>query len=251
MKYKRELLLILITALLCGVMIIIADHVEKNRENPAIVKQEQSVTVPVLSVSETSVGVTETTEAMDKTTCDHEDVLDPDRIQEYYVIVYTRNNRVLVLGADDFGRYNRKVKCFTCSTAKEGKVTPDGLYEIDAKYRWQLMFGGVYAQYAVRFYGDYLLHSVPYYTRSPDELETGEYEKLGTGASLGCVRLCVRDAKWIYDNLPKGTQVRVISGKNCGFRADPVPPIIYDSIHAGWDPTDPDPDNPYNITKGL
>lgn len=178
----------------------------------------------------------------------HEDVKDPNYKSKYYIIVYTKNNTVRVLEKDINGKYSIDAKLFLCSTAIKGKITPAGLYAIEKRYDWRAMFGNVYAQYAVRFYGNYLFHSVPYYTVAHDDLEMDEYEKLGQPASLGCVRLCVRDAKWIYDNCPNGTQVRVVSGKNgpSHSETEPVPSLNYDSKYKGWDPTDPHKNNPYN-----
>ncbi len=68
--------------------------------------------------------------------------------------------------------------------------------------------------------------------------------KLGTAASLGCVRLPVRDAKWIFDYCPVGTPVHI-------YDLDELPVERPTSIHldptdprSGWDPTDPDENNP-------
>lgn len=178
----------------------------------------------------------------------HTDVYKPNYSSPYYLIVYTKNNTVRVLGKGADGGYNKPIYNFLCSTAKSGKVTPAGLYSIDKRYSWRAMFGNVYAQYAVRFYGNYLFHSVPYTKQSASTLEMNEYEKLGKGASLGCVRLCVRDAKWIYNNCPNGTQVRVISGKDGPAQSSTreIPKLKYSSPYSGWDPTDPNPKNPYN-----
>lgn len=178
-------------------------------------------------------------------TKDHPDVYKPNYEKNYYIIVYQKNGRVLVLGKDDYGKYNQIIKCFTCSVGLNGK-TPNGLYSIDTRYRWRLLFGNVYGQYAVRFYGNYLFHSVPYTKQSPNKLQPGEFEKLGSPASKGCVRLCVRDIKWIYDNATNGTQVRVLGGKNCSVTPEPIPELNNSTTYKGWDPTDPNSNNPYN-----
>ena len=186
-------------------------------------------------------------------TYDHEDVKDPDYKSEYYIIVYNQNCRVLVLKKDDFGKYSIPVKTFICSVGifEEDTRTPEGVHSIDKRYEWRTLFGDeehkyVYGQYTVRFNGNYLFHSVPYYKQAYDQLEMDEFEKLGTPASKGCVRLCVRDAKWIYDNAENKTQVRVMDGKDGPAEYEYVPPLSTDPIYKGWDPTDPNPDNPYN-----
>lgn len=178
-------------------------------------------------------------------TYNHADVYNPDYEKNYYIIVYQKNNRVLVLGKDDYGKYNQVIKCFTCSVGVDSK-TPNGLFTISNRYSWRLLFGNVYGQYAVRFYGNYLFHSVPYTKQSASTLQMAEYNKLGEPASKGCVRLCVRDAKWIYDNAVNGTQVRVLSGKNCTETPEPIPELNTASKYKGWDPTDPNTNNPYN-----
>ncbi len=178
-------------------------------------------------------------------TGNYPDVYKPNYEKSYYIIVYQKNGRVLVLGKDDYGKYNQVIKCFTCSVGKNGR-TPNGLYTINKKYRWQLLFGDVYGQYCVRFNGNYLFHSVPYTKQSPNKLQAGEFEKLGSPASKGCIRLCVRDTKWIYDNAANGTQVRIISDKNCTVIPESIPELNYSAEYKGWDPTDPDTNNPYN-----
>lgn len=92
-----------------------------------------------------------------------------------------------------------------------------------------------------------LFHSVPYIETSPDTLEWEEYNKLGESASLGCVRLSVEDAKWIYDNCKPGTKVVVYSdSEEAGELGKPTSiKIAEDSPCKEWDPTDIDANNPW------
>ena len=53
---------------------------------------------------------------------------------------------------------------------------------------------------------------MPYYSAEKDQLETEEFNKLGTPASLGCVRLQIEDCKWIYDECPSGSPVVIYDG---------------------------------------
>jgi len=102
----------------------------------------------------------------------------------------------------------RVVKTFTCSTGKKGSDTPTGTFTVAERgqsfYNASVNEG---AYYWTQFYGDYLFHSVPF--NGSREMEPEEAAKLGTPASHGCVRLAVADAKWIYDNIPKGTKVSI------------------------------------------
>lgn len=64
------------------------------------------------------------------------------------------------------------------------------------------------ADYWTRITGVYLFHSVPTGYDAGDYIES-EAVKLGQPASHGCVRLTVADAKWIHEQLPKGTPVTI------------------------------------------
>ena len=163
----------------------------------------------------------------------------------YHFKVNVAANTVTVYDKGSDGKYSEPIKAFICST---GKSTPkSGTYKISDRYRWRSLFGGVYGQYAVRIYGNILFHSVPYEQMYANTLEYEEYDKLGTSASLGCVRLCVKDAKWIYDNAKSGSTVEFYSDSS-----DPGPlgkptaqKISSNKANRNWDPTDPDKHNPW------
>lgn len=163
----------------------------------------------------------------------------------YHFKVNIAANTVTVYDKDSNGKYTQAIKAFVCST---GKATPkSGTYKISDRYRWRSLFGGVYGQYAVRIYGNILFHSVPYEQMYANTLEYDEYDKLGTSASMGCVRLCVRDAKWIYDNAKTGSTVEFYSdSSNPGPLGKPnSQKISSNKANRNWDPTDPDKHNPW------
>ena len=58
---------------------------------------------------------------------------------------------------------------------------------------------------------------------------------LGQPASHGCVRLCVRDAKWIYDNCGLYTTVLISDKEATPFDR---PATIKIPSGQNWDPTD-------------
>ena len=164
----------------------------------------------------------------------------------YLLAVNRIANTVTVLTVDDAGNYTVPYMAFVCST---GNGTPLGFYATYEEYNWKYLFGPCYGQYAVRFWGSYLFHSVPYYTQHQDNLEYEQYNLLGSIASLGCVRLAVVDIKWLHDNCPLGTRVVVYDDEE-----DPGPMGKPGTIYAdpenaelrGWDPTDPDERNPWD-----
>lgn len=162
----------------------------------------------------------------------------------YLIAVNRETQTVTVYEKDDEGNYTKPYTSMLCST---GTHTPVGEFNTTDQYEWRALEGNVYGQYATRITGHILFHSVPYVKQDKGTLESEEYNKLGTPASLGCVRLCIADCKWIYDECPSGTPVVLYDG---GPDTDPLgtpalEPMDVTSPNAGWDPTDPDPANPW------
>lgn len=172
----------------------------------------------------------------------------------YRLEVNCKQNVVNVYEKDENGEYKDCVKVMLCSV---GSATPkSGTYSLKkyGGWEWKGLQGDVYGQYATQITGNILFHSVPYTKRGDNSsLEYWEYDKLGTPASLGCIRLTVKNAKWIYDNCAAGTKVYFYKDSNPGPLGKPSErKISGDSEVNGWDPTDPDSDNPwknYDSTK--
>ena len=163
----------------------------------------------------------------------------------YYIKINRQQNCVTVYALDSKGKYTKPVKAFACSVGVNN-ATPTGTFSIPAKYRWHTLMGGVYGQYCSRIHGGVLFHSVFYSAQDPSRLAYNSYNRLGQTASHGCVRLNVEDAKWIYDNCPVGTKVTIYDSKDPGPLGKPTPiRIDVNSPCRGWDPTDPDPRNPW------
>lgn len=169
---------------------------------------------------------------------------------KYYVKINKTLNVVMVYSQDDNGEYTNLVKTFVCSA---GNNTPNGVFKTDAKAETLYLEGGVYGHYTVRFLKSrgMWFHSVPYFSKPKDghwnDLEYEEYNKLGTLASKGCIRLAVIDAKWIYNNIANGTTVEIYESDTLpeGVTKPTAIKIDVNSENRGWDPTDPDPLNPW------
>lgn len=164
--------------------------------------------------------------------------------EKYYIKVNYGANVVTIYKKDKSGKYTVPVKAMVCST---GIATPtSGTYKMSNKYRWHQLNGGVYGQYCSRITGHILFHSVPYKTNSPDTLKYTAYDKLGTKASAGCIRLTVADAYWIYANCASGTYVEFYSSSDPGPLGKPSAQKISSNERCrNWDPTDPLPNNPW------
>lgn len=161
----------------------------------------------------------------------------------YAIYVNRKKNCVTVYTYDENGEYTVPIRAMVCSCGKNnGTIT--GTFGIYFKHEWHPLFDNVYGQYVSGISGDYLFHSVPYYSPSPDDLEVEEFNKLGTSASLGCVRLSVSDTKWIYENCAYNTTIKIYDDDNPGPLGKPETIKITD-LKCGWDPTDDNKSNPY------
>ena len=161
----------------------------------------------------------------------------------YLVHVIRNQCTVIVYEKDENGDPGRIVNVFLCSPGRNN-WTITGQYATYEREEWLSLMGGVSGHYATLIWGDFLFHSVPYRGSWNHLLKAAEYNKLGTPASEGCIRMAVSDAKWIYENCVYGTEVHLFDSdelpvvKPVGIQIDP------DGPNAGWDPTDPHPDNP-------
>ena len=158
------------------------------------------------------------------------------RQSSYYITVNRAKCQVMVYAKSETGKYDIPVKTFVCSVGMPGTPTPTGTFTTPAKYRWHTLMGPSYGQYCTRIVGGVLFHSVAGSNMTSHNLSAGNYNMLGQPASHGCVRLCVRDAKWIYDNCALGTTVTISDTAAMQFDK---PTSIKIPASQNWDPTDP------------
>ena len=168
--------------------------------------------------------------------------------QPYLVATNRVYNTVTVYGKDQNGDYSVPVKAICCSVGRSGCETPTGRWNTSTRYRWRLMVDDTYAQYAIRINGGIMFHSVPYYTMSESDMEYPEFNKLGSPASLGCIRMAVEDILWLYNNCPTGFPAIIYDdATSAGPLGKPEQVKIneYDELTRGWDPTDNVQGNPW------
>lgn len=166
---------------------------------------------------------------------------------EYLIRVNRAANCVTAYARDEAGEYTVPVIAFVCSTGLRNK-TLLGNYSVTAIYDgWKLMNHGVYTQNAVRFNRGIMFHSEYYRRKDKSTMAWEQFNLLGDFASAGCVRLACIDSQWVHDNCPVGTLVEVYDDAD-----DPGPlgkprtiEIAADCPYRGWDPTDPDEENPW------
>ena len=145
---------------------------------------------------------------------------------------------VTMYAKDGANGYIIPVKVFACSVGLPETPTPLGTYYTTNKYRWWELMGPSWGQYCTRIVHGILFHSVAGYTnKTIKNISAANYNMLGSPASHGCVRLTVRDAKWIYDNCPLNMQVDIIDSSFPGPLGKPA--TIKIPSWQTWDPTDP------------
>lgn len=145
---------------------------------------------------------------------------------------------------------NVPIKAMTCSVGRAGHETPIGTFYTQRKNAWWWLDGPSTGQYCTHFLSEYLFHSVPMYGnawKNPYKVNATDYNRLGKPASGGCIRLAVADAKWIYDNVPIGTTVKISDTAATPLGKPSVKKMTAGTT--GADPTDTF-DNPdgYNVS---
>lgn len=181
-------------------------------------------------------------------------VIEPNYESPYYIVVYVGSQAVVIYSKNEKGQYAVEYKVITCSTGTTKNPTEPGLYAIYKKERWAMLNGSgeyenYWGQYCSAIGNGYLFHSIPYRAKAGDMMTMDMYNHLGTRASHGCIRMTVKDTKWIYENCPYGTQVYVTEKEG---PTGPTPPQLNTTAkYWGYDPTDKwTKSNPYFGGKG-
>ncbi len=183
----------------------------------------------------------------------------PKQDGDALLVVYLGSQCVVAYEAQD-GEWVEQ-RAMICSTGRRKGSTPVGSYKITDRYEYKILGTGethCYGFWACRFSHHHLFHSVPISIdagRDRDKAhrmcDMHKFEKLGSVASDGCVRLTVESAKWIYD-WTETRKVAVRVTNDAGPTPEKPPAVIWaepytDKNGYGWDPTDPDPNNPYHV----
>lgn len=134
------------------------------------------------------------------------------------------------------------VKTIRVSVGNPISLTRTGTFKVTRAGRWQLLMGPSWGQYGSHVTGGIYVHSVASGQMNANNLPAGEYLKLGSPASHGCIRCCVADAKWVWENC-NGAKIKIFDGT---YKADecfkgplgrnPITPLRGSGT---FDPTDP------------
>lgn len=165
---------------------------------------------------------------------------------KYWLKINEQRNVITAYKKVD-GRW-KPIRAMLCSTGLNG-ATPKGTFYTQGKWRWGELMNDVYGQYCTHITDDILFHSV-YYKKpyEPSTQFTNAFNLLGSSASHGCVRVSVMDAKWIYERCKVGTKITIYRSSISGPLGKPAPTKVWNRGYY-WDPTDPNPANPYFIMR--
>ena len=134
---------------------------------------------------------------------------------KYWIGVDITNQITTVYRVSD----NSVVRHMLCSTGLDSSPTPTGTFYMQQKAyasertEWYYFRDyNCYAKWATRIKGGIFFHSVIYSSKSNSSLRTSSVNNLGKKASHGCIRLTVDNAKFIAQNCPTGTKVKIYKG---------------------------------------
>ncbi len=156
---------------------------------------------------------------------------------------------------EDTKKYDIPVKTCTVSVGRDvstvagtgglntsSSYTPIGTYSVGVKYSLKPMYepdgSTVYARWASHIVGNVYFHSIAVGSQSHYALSSYNYNRLGSPASAGCIRMTVADAKWIYDYASAGSTIKIVKGKSS--KPGPLGKNKTIKINGvSYDPTDP------------
>lgn len=118
-----------------------------------------------------------------------------------------------------------------CTNGTSVKYSMKPMHEPDGKI--------LYARWTSHIVGNVYFHSIAVPKDSHYALSPYTYNRLGSPASAGCIRMTVADAKWIYDYASTGSIVKVVKGN--AKKPGPLGKAPTIKVQGGinYDPTDP------------
>ena len=127
-----------------------------------------------------------------------------------YIIINKSKNQLAYFVGDEL------VKVFPVATGKTKSLTPEGTFSIIVKIKYPYYTAGKIAGGDPKNpLGDrWLGLSVPGTGGSKYGIHgNANPASIGTYASAGCIRMHESDVAWLYDQIPKGTKVHIVSSK--------------------------------------
>ena len=161
---------------------------------------------------------------------------------DYYIEINQKQNACIIYRYSKDKKTKNPYKVFSCSV---GKNVKQGKYKTSETYTW-LDINGSWHKYNTRFGENAWIQSAEYRDKYSYTLKKSSYNAIGSRQRDGkCIFLTAEDAAWIFSTCKAKTEISIIKGK----KTDKLPLQFKERVKAekycGWDPTDPDTDNPH------
>lgn len=161
---------------------------------------------------------------------------------KYFLAVGKKQNIVIAYKFTDNINAKSFVKAFKASVGKKVKT---GTYKTMSTYNW-MKTNGAWHQYNTTYAKGGYIQSVAYKDKYPNTLKRTSYKALGLEKHKdNCIWLSCNEAQWVCKNAYRITvqvESSVVMPKTYSFA-----PKLVDAC--GWDPTDPNKNNPYKKQK--
>jgi len=222
------------------------------KESPRTIKPMVTTT----STTDTSTTTSSSSTTTPTTTTTNKPVQEIGRAVPYSSVrIFVDKQRLVLYSIDPNTQQEYPARVFVCSTGKAS--TPSPIYNqpvrlggksLLSRFSSPKYVGTCLVRYVTHVKGSCFIHAVPYLDPYPrgekvllkDKCDLGGYRALGRRASSGCIRLCLRDAKFLYYNVPTGTPCYILASSNGYSIPGAVSLPSAGSGSRGWDPTDPE-----------
>ncbi len=223
---------------------------------------DESLTTPPTTTEETTTEETTTEETTTTETTTEEPTTTKVVHHFSHLTIFLDVQRAVFFHTNEAGEAIPEVSLRVSTGLKKGStpVTPPNKPFILSGYRAnQLLFTKaetwVWVRYATHVTGDIFIHSQPYDHQKDSDGKTVPldrslaskwgYNRLGKyTASNGCIRMSLRDAQYLSQNIHRGMPCYIFASSK-GYDLPEAPALPPANLSNRWDPTDPDPLNPY------
>ncbi|MCR5429658.1 MAG: hypothetical protein K6E58_00295 [Eubacterium sp.] len=165
--------------------------------------------------------------------------------KKYFLAVSKKLNTVVVYKYTDNLNSKKLEKAFKASVGD--KVKP-GTFKTKSTYTW-MKTNGAWHQYNTTYAKEGYVQSIAYNDKYPNTMKRNSYQSLGFEKHKdNCIWLTCKDADWVRKNTYRIT-IQVVDDKAQFVvpKTNLAKPNLVNEC--GWDPTDPNKNNPYKKQK--
>ena len=165
---------------------------------------------------------------------------------DYLIQINKKKNAIIVYEYSKDKKEKNAIKIFRATV---GLSLGKGKGKVSDKYTW-MKTGGNWHKYNTKIGKSSYIQSAKYLDKYSYTLNTESYNRIGKKQKADkSVFLYANDANWIFAHCKKGTEIEIINGKDKDILPLEFNPKVELEKKCGWDPTDPDKNNPYLKVK--